>query len=220
MKFLKVIRANGQEIPFEMPGLWSECTYLQYIESRLHYEDRLKIYEIFTGIKAEIWGEPHDPALFLAMDRALNFISKEPATTRPEIVSRGGKFYDIPKDFLRINYGKYSDFLTLYSSAGEDEIEIIKKIPQLVAIFCCIDYETQEELEEIGREVEQMQADEVQALASFFLSKLTESKLGTKKTLRKTKRIRPIFLRVTMYFLAGLGLLWLFTTSPGRYHGN
>jgi len=179
-----------------------------------HKRDRIKVYEIFTGVSVDIWNEPHEPALFLNMDLQLNFISELPAGIRPDVIHRGGEFYDVPNKLIAVKYGKYSDLLTLYQAAGSDDLKIWQNTPLMIAIFACVDYETDEELKEIGEEIKQMPADEAYSLASFFLTKLKKSNHGTKTLVQKLKMIPHILRQASIYFLVGLVLVFSFIRWP------
>jgi len=207
MNYLKVRHKNGTT-KFKIPSNWNECTYGQFLLYLEHKADRLKVYEIFTGVSAEIWAEPNNPELFLNMDLQLNFISELPVGDKPDIINRGGVFYPIPKKLLKISYGKYSDLLTLYQAAGTNQLKIMQNTPLMIAIFACVDYDTDDELKEIAEEIKLMPANQGYVLASFFLTKLNQSNLGMPKLALRQKMTRHILRPVLTYLVLALVLVY------------
>lgn len=209
-----ILHHKGGKLKFTLPCGWHEVTYKDYLLYLEHKENPLKVFEIFTGIDIEIWEEPHNPALFQSMNEQLNFLSTEPLCKRPDAIHRKGEMYNIPKDLLRMVFDKYTDLITLYRISAKDELTIMQAVPRMVGIFACVDYDSPEELEEIGEDILEMRADQVYTLAGFFLKKLEGSKPGKRRTYQVRKMIRLILRPVLIYLPLSLVFLWSFIRSP------
>lgn len=209
-----ILHHKGGKIKFTLPLGWHEVNYREYLLFLEHKNDPLKVFEIFTGIDIEIWKEPHNPALFDSMNEQLNFLSSEPLCSKPDVIHRKGKMYNVPQNLIRIVFDKYQDLITLYRISSKDNLSIMKSVPKMVAIFACVDYDSPEELEEIGEDILEMRADQVYTLASFFLRKLEESKLGKSRTQQVRTTIWHTLKLVLIYFLISLVSLWSFIKSP------
>lgn len=201
-----------------MPGHWGDVKYRQYleyyVESKKTPVDHPRIFEIFTGVPAEVWREAHDPALYDSIKAALNFISLEPIGKVPATIYRRHKVYTVPKKLLNVKYGKYADLVTIYQSCGEDEYKLMEALPKMCAIFACLDYKTAEELEEIAGEMMEKSTIEIYSLGAFFLSRYARSKTGIQKQRHPVKRILHILQQALIYSIVGLVAIWSFIKQP------
>lgn len=209
-----ILHHKGGKIKFSLPTGWHEMTYREYLLYLEHKEDPLRVFEILTGVDIEIWKEPHNPALFEAMNEQLNFLSTEPLCKRPDAIHRKGETYDIPKTLIRLVFDKYQDLVTLYRISSKNDLTIMQAVPQMVGIFACVDYDSPEELEAIGEDIKEMRADQVYTLAAFFLRKLQGSKPGNSPIQVLRRMTRLILLPVLISLPISLVFLYSFIKSP------
>ena len=209
-----ILHHKHGKIKFSLPTGWNEVTYRQYLLYLEHKDDHLKVFSIFTGIDKEIWEEPHSPTLFDSMNEQLNFLSTEPICKRPDAIHRNGETYMIPTTLIRLVFDKYQDLVTLYRINSKDELTIMQAVPQMVGIFACLDYDTQEELQEIADDILEMRADHVYTLATFFFRKLQESKHGRSRTQTVLRTTLHILKLALICFPVSLVFLWSFIRSP------
>jgi hypothetical protein len=185
MNFLK-IKFGNENKNFKAPDNWSEVPFYKFVKFQNKDLKPSEVYELFTNVAAEWWERPHDPKLYVNLDGQLAFLNTEPKLDEiPTHLERGGKFYPIKKDFLNVPLGKYRDLIEITKQLTEESENTLDIMPKMIAVFACIDYEDEEELDKIAKEIEKMPTDIVYSLGCFFLQKLSELKHGTKMRWQK-----------------------------------
>lgn len=177
---------------FKLPQSWSEVsfkTYLKYLEIYENGLDKAELYALFSGLDVSYWLNKHSPKVFMRMDRELSFISTLPETEKPTHLAReiDGKkqYFEVESNFLNLEMGKYQDILAVINELDRDNEKQSYQLsifPKMIAVLVG-DYKTEEQLEEIAKEIELMPCNIVYTLGSFFLSKSIGLKSGIKKKL-------------------------------------
>ena len=179
MNRLKVKHSKGTT-RFKVADNWNEVPFKTYLKWKTEDLSQTQVYELFTGVSAEIWEQPHLPELYASIDAQLGFLNTEPLTEVPTHLEYKGNYNAINKDFLNVPLGKYRDLIEIINSLAKEE-DVTKIMAKMVSIFALDKYETNEEIEEAEKDVLEMPTDVVYSLAAFFLKRLNELKSGTRK---------------------------------------
>jgi len=216
MRYYNLIEGD-KEIDFKIPESWNEVSFSKYLEYIKMLEENKenvetlynKIYSLFTGLEESIFSKNLDISVYMVIDEALAFITKEPKTELPTDIERNGVYYPINEDFLNLPLGKYRDILAIIGEADRTSKSLeISIIPKMVSVLACDGYDTEDELEEIAKDLEAMPCDELLTIGGFFLSKLKRSKIGTKRKLsakdshtHNNKRATVRLSKITAFFI-------------------
>lgn len=183
--------------PFKAPDSWKDVsfkTYLDYIKVVENGADPLDIYSLFTGLSRDYWEKAHNPKLFTALDGQLAFLSQIPSTEVPTHLVRNDRYYEVPQNFLNLKLGRYRDIVEVASTVqGEKTSEQLEAFPKMIAVIACKEYDTEEDLEKIAKDIWGLPCDLVYALGCFFLKKLTVLKSGTQKKRSIGNQVQHIY---------------------------
>ena len=180
MRYYNLIEGD-KEIDFKIPESWNEVSFSKYLEYIKMLEENKenvetlynKIYSLFTGLDESIFSKNLDISVYMVIDEALAFITKEPKTELPTYIERNGVYYPINEDFLNLPLGKYRDILAIIGEADRSSKSLeISIIPKMVSVLACDGYDTEGELEEIAKDLEGMPCDELLTIGGFFFEQI------------------------------------------------
>jgi hypothetical protein len=184
---------------FKLPTSWDEVSFKSYLKYLEIYEgglNRAEIYALFSGLDVSYWEGKKSPRVFAGMDHKLRFLAtlpnKETPTHLVRKVDGERKFYAIESNFLNLEIGKYQDIMNIIGTLepdNEKQSYQLSIFPKMLAVLACDDYETEEELEAIAKEIEMMPCNTVYSLGCFFLKKLNVSRIGTKENQHHRQKI-------------------------------
>ena len=204
--------------PFKAPDSWKDVsfkTYLEYVKVVENGAEPLDIYSLFTGLSRDYWEKDHNPKLFAALDGQLAFLSQLPASDVPTHLERKERYYEVPQNFLNMKLGRYRDIVEIASAIqGDKTSDQLAVFPKMIAVIACKEYETEEDLERIAKDIWGLPCDIVYTLGCFFLKKLTALRSGTEKKLSIGNQIRHIYRQVLTRLVANMVIFTAYIRYP------
>ena len=215
------VKYGKEKIKGAMGVSWGDYSFKEYINFLKAVEEGEKedIYEALTGVSSEMWAKPHRAELFANIDKVLAFANGAPATDLPTDIERDGVFYEINDDFLTLNLSDYTDMMELINQVQtkEDakEWEKVAVMSKVIAVIACKNYKNLAEIEQIAAEIDEMAADVVYTIGSFFFQKLTELNPGTENKIKTVKDFLKVIPKLVLVrSLAILVIFIHYITSP------
>ena len=211
---------------FTAPENWGEVPFYKFVKYKQLTEkggliDNTILYELFLeGTKKEDWKKAHSPSLYESINDQLSFTSLEPTGEVVTDIYRGltkknYKVYSKIEDCTAAEYWDMQEVVKHILQNKSTDAEIVEAMPKLIAVLC-LKERTEEKINDVARELEQMPTDKIYVLGCFFLQKLTDLKNGTKKIYQFIKLITHTLKVVSASFLIILVIiLHLITFQKG-----
>lgn len=179
------ITLNGVKVEKQIPTLWKEVTFGQFVKLSKAKNDLAEIISVFTDIEPEIIKKAQIGNLMLIQE-VLGFIESEKLNlTLPESLN-GVK---LPKNLELETIAQYED---LKLEAAEIKDKGIEKYAVICAIYLVNPYD-HAKAEELSKELFNTPCEEVMAVGNFTLMKLTGLRsLGVSVTQNPNSRMRKL----------------------------
>mgnify|MGYP003631081041 CR=1 FL=1 len=175
--------------PFRAYDGWNEVPFHKFVKYKQMIEDGTaddvtKVYEMFLpGTTSNDWKKAHNPKLYESINGQLAFLSLEPTGEVATDINRGfgKKNYKVHTKIEDCTAGEYWDMQEVAKKILQNkstEAEIVEIMPKLIAVLCCKE-RTEESINKVAKELEQLPTNRIYPLGCFFLQKLTDLKSGT-----------------------------------------